>query len=209
MAGFGVAAAFGMAGFGGCVDAAGASRVDTRPAPMTADDGAHEPNAYFRNRYRIESARLRGYDYTAAGMYHIVVCTARRVRWFGEVEGRAVVLSPAGRILRDELARTPAVRHCVDIDAWVIMPDHLHVILALSGQAPAVPRDGPYMAPGSVGAIINQIKGACTKRIRAAGAGHFAWQPRFFDRIIRSQRQLDNTRRYIAHNPAQWDPMST
>ena len=171
---------------------------------MLIDDGPRNPNAYFRDRYRIESARLPGFDYTSAGMYHIVVCTARRVRWFGEIDGQAVVLSPAGQILRDELARTQVVRSGVEVDAWVIMPDHLHMILALSGEAPAVTREGPHMPAGSVGAIVNQIKGACTKRIRAAGAGRFAWQPRFFDRIIRSELQLDATRRYIAQNPAQW-----
>lgn len=59
-------------------------------------------------------------------------------------------------------------------------------------------------AANTLGSIIGQFKGACTKRIWAAGFTEFAWQPRFFDRIIRSEEALHKVRCYIASNPANW-----
>jgi REP element-mobilizing transposase RayT len=57
---------------------------------------------------------------------------------------------------------------------------------------------------GSLGSIVNQFKGACTRRIRKAGHLHFAWQPRFYDHIIRTQASLQRIRTYIDQNPARW-----
>jgi REP element-mobilizing transposase RayT len=138
-------------------------------------------------------------------MYHITACTAGREPCLGEVVQDAVVLSQAGLVVRDELLRTPVVRTHADIDAWVIMPDHFHVILVLDGEGSddgADERPGPRLAAGSVGSIVNHIKGVSTRKIRALGYRDFRWQSRFHDRIIRSESQLEATRRYIMANPA-------
>ena len=57
----------------------------------------------------------------------------------------------------------------------------------------------------SPGAIVGQFKAACTRRIWAAGHSRFAWQTRFFDRLIRTPGELDKIRAYIRHNPLVWD----
>jgi REP element-mobilizing transposase RayT len=132
-------------------------------------------------------------------------------------------LSEIGRIVADEWERTPHVRPYVALDAWVIMPDHLHGIVRIvpDGRAHSSVhcpdgvdpqqdlRASGYSGPdrlhsGSLGAMIGQFKGASTKRIRAAGHRGFAWQTRFYDRIIRNQAALDIVRRYIANNPIYW-----
>lgn len=60
------------------------------------------------------------------------------------------------------------------------------------------------LQPGSSGAIVGQFKSVCTKQIRAVGDVDFAWQARFYDRIIRDGVALERVRRYIAGNPAHW-----
>jgi len=61
------------------------------------------------------------------------------------------------------------------------------------------------LKPNSLGAIMGQFKAACTRRIWAAGFHDFAWQPRFFDRVIRNQDELEKVREYIRLNPLMWD----
>ncbi len=121
-------------------------------------------------------------------------------------------LSKAGRIAAEELRQTEEVRANVDLDRWwTIMPNHLHAIVVIEETARrAVSTGSETKAPstlqtGSLGAIIGQFKSICTKRIRAEGFHDFAWQPRFYDRVIRSERELHNIRQYISDNPAKWD----
>ena len=61
------------------------------------------------------------------------------------------------------------------------------------------------LKPSSLGSIMGQFKSACTRRIWAAGFHDFAWHPRFFDRVIRNQDELEKLRDYIRHNPLMWD----
>jgi hypothetical protein len=56
----------------------------------------------------------------------------------------------------------------------------------------------------SLGSIIGQFKGKCTKRIRSAGYDSFAWQPSYYDHIIRTNGELKKIRVYIAGNPVNW-----
>lgn len=226
----------------------------------------------YKDRFRVESARLPGWAYTAPGVYFITICMRDR-RWsLGRVAAGVVRLSPAGRIVDDEWHRTAVVRAKVSLDAWVVMPNHVHgiVIIRAGGATPndargdggaaddrgvpghravpnvETPRRGvstnadartspsapaPYpdapagapasnanasnntapapspsrLHPGSLGAIIGQYKSVCTKRIRAAEIVEFAWQARFYDRILRDRHALRNVRRYIAMNPARWE----
>jgi REP element-mobilizing transposase RayT len=103
------------------------------------------------------------------------------------------------------------------LDAFVVMPDHVHGIIVLNASHSVV--ETPHWgvstkyttkspskkwASGSLGVIINQFKMTCTKRIRNAGSPEFQWQPRYHDRIIRSSRGLNAIRKYICANPEHW-----
>jgi putative transposase len=173
--------------------------------------------AKFRDRCRIESTRLPGWDYAQAGWYFVTLCTKDRAPFFGQVHGDDMLLSPIGEIVVEEWQRTPDIRANVTLDEWVIMPNHVHGILVIENLphdaetiGPETPngktRRGPAarLQPGSLGAIIGQIKSVSTKRIRAAGFTHFAWQARYYDHIIRNQESLESIRHYIATNPAKW-----
>jgi REP-associated tyrosine transposase len=60
-------------------------------------------------------------------------------------------------------------------------------------------------APRPLGTIIGQFKGACTHRIWASDRRDFAWQPRFWDHVIRDEESLQRLRKYILENPLRWE----
>jgi REP element-mobilizing transposase RayT len=137
------------------------------------------------------------------------------------VVGTDVELSPIGQIIAQEWQKTEQIRANVKMDEWVIMPNHLHGIVVIEARPGApfqppdigrdvpaerlhLPSERPSLKANSLGAIIGQIKSVCTKQILAAGFHDFAWQPRFYDHIIRDETALQNIRRYIVNNPAKW-----
>jgi putative transposase len=168
----------------------------------------------YRDRYRIESARLKGWDYASAGCHFVTICTGKRKCFFGEVVAGEIRLSMAGEITAEEWQRTEQVRSNVVLDRWVVMPNHLHGIIVIrnpvetprrgvstrASSAPASP-----LRPDSLGSIIGQFKSVCTKRIRAAGVRDFCWQTRFYDRIVRNEGALSKVRQCIDQNPVRWD----
>ena len=95
------------------------------------------------DRHR-RSIRLRGWDYTAAAAYFVTIVTHERDMLFGEIVGGDVVLSMFGHIAAEEWARTAAVRVNVELDEFVVMPNHIHGIIWITGQVGdvALPADG-------------------------------------------------------------------
>ena len=172
----------------------------------------------FKNKYRIKSDRLQGWDYGTPGYYFVTICTQNRMRWFGEVTGDKIVLSAVGEIAMQELEKTPQIRTNVSLEAWVVMPNHIHAILVIleepgeRAETPCTSVETPRRGvstiknwrPGTLGAIINQYKSMCTKRIRAMGCVDFGWQRRYYDHIIQNEKSLENIRTYILENPAKW-----
>ncbi|MBI2416055.1 MAG: transposase [Candidatus Kerfeldbacteria bacterium] len=175
----------------------------------------------FANRYRIASIRLPYWNYASPGWYFVTLCTRQRHRrYFGNIIDGIVQLSDMGMIVLDEWLRTPIIRSNITLDAWIIMPDHFHGILVIGdhhhipgifhpyGHGVETPRRGVSTThrwqPNTLGSIINQFKSICTKRIRSIGYPQFQWQPRFYERIIRTPRELQMVRRYIWENPEKW-----
>lgn len=159
----------------------------------------------FQGKYRIKSTRLPGWDYGSPGYYFVTICTRDRIPFFGDVTAGKMRLSPIGEIAAEEWAKTGEIRPNVVIDEWVVMPNHMHGIIVIVDTPRRGPSTGnPHWKPNTLGAIINQYKSKCTKRIRAAGYVDFGWQRRFYDHIIRDERALHGIRRYIADNPRKW-----
>lgn len=174
---------------------------------------------FFRDRYRVETARLSGKDYAEPGMYFVTMCTQGREYWFGEVRNERMVLNGVGMIVVEELMNVEALRKNVRIDSWIVMPNHVHAIVeivccegmgiietaqsAVSTEV-AILIALPRLKSNSLGAIIGSWKAGCSKRIRAMGFKNFQWQERFHDRILRTEKAIENTRSYIAMNPMRW-----
>ena len=158
---------------------------------------------------RRRSIRLRGYDYARPGSYFVTVCTHRRESLFGEVIDGQMRRNALGDIVHAEWYATERVRPEVRLDAFVVMPNPLHGILeiidvgARRRLAPTRPR-GP--APGSIGAIVGQIKSLTHKAInRARGTpGMPVWQRNYYEHVIDNDRELERIREYICNNPLRW-----
>jgi putative transposase len=157
--------------------------------------------SYDPDRHHRRSIQLQGYDYAQAGAYFITLCTQGRARLFGRVTRGVVELSDIGRIVAEEWERTPVVRPNVELDAYVVMPDHMHGILVITyhdGGAARAEAGSPLRSPTrTVGAIVRGFKGAVVRR-----AGTPLWQRNYHEHIIRDAAALDRIRCYIAANPA-------
>lgn len=89
---------------------------------------------YNPEKHHRRSIRLRGYDYSQPGAYFITICTKNRVCLFGDVVDGKMVMSPLGKIVADEWIKTGEIRHNVDLDEWVVMPNHFHGILIINNR---------------------------------------------------------------------------
>lgn len=184
--------------------------------------------ALFRNKYRVESTRYRGYDYSSPGKYFITICTKNRIRYFGNVENGKMILSDMGKITEKFWREIPGHFPNIKLDEFIIMPDHIHGILIInrdySVQAlklgastanlgasidstniilPGKLLKTPNLGASTIGLIINQFKRICTITIKTRGFD-FAWQPQYYDHIIRSRIELYRIRKYIRENPEKW-----
>jgi putative transposase len=169
------------------------------------------------------STRLRGFDYLACYAYFVTVCLTDRLCVFGSISNDQVSFSRRGQIARDCWLDIPNHHPHVELDVFVVMPNHIHGILRFEGDAPglspvvATPASRSTRtvenmpiptgaAAGSLGAVIGSYKSAVTRTINRhrPGAGTDMWQRNFYDHIIRTDRALDSIRDYIVTNPLRW-----
>jgi putative transposase len=152
--------------------------------------------------------RLRDYDYRTPGRYFVTAVTVGRKMMFGRVVGGEMRLGEMGRIVDEEWRRTAEVRPDVEIDALVVMPNHVHAIVAIAGapRPETVDGDRPAVRPGSLGAIVRAAKSASSRRINELRGtpGAPVWQRGFWDRIIRNDEANRRIRAYIRDNPRRW-----
>jgi putative transposase len=173
----------------------------------------------FRNRYRVSTTRLWGYDYTTNGAYFITICTKKKIPFFGVINDGKMTLSKTGIIVNNFWLEIQTHFPSTYIDEFIIMPDHLHGIIIKSkfgnksnllsvetpnlGVSIQVKSGNPYWKSNSIGSIVNQFKRICTIKAKSLGF-ELLWQPRFYDHIIRSENELDRIRDYIVSNPENW-----
>jgi putative transposase len=167
----------------------------------------------FRNRYRVESARLADWDDSRCGWYFVTVCTKDKKCLLGQVSDGRVVLSQGGLIAEDELRSIPGHYSNVMIDRFVIMPNHVHTIVVIEGEhqySPDETRQAASLRPAhkplakSLAAIVGSYKSGVSRRCRLCGIADFAWQSRFHDHILRSNAAVNAVRDYIDKNPENW-----
>lgn len=153
------------------------------------------------------SIRLRGYDYTQAGSYFVTIVAQERRRLFGEVADGIMHLSDVGRMVRGVWEAMPSHYPGVDVDAFVVMPDHIHGIVVLATAA-----SGRQL---SLADVVHRFKSLTTRRYfdGVAAASWPAcpgrlWHWNYYERVVRDDRALQRIRAYIADNPIRWSPRS-
>src|SRR5438034_6802350 len=102
--------------------------------------------ALYQDKYRIESARLRDWDYRARGWYFVTICAANHACIFGDVVDGEMRLSQFGRIAESDLQTLHQHYDNAHIDEHIVMPNHIHAIVMIDGEhcfAPSVNMSPP------------------------------------------------------------------
>jgi REP element-mobilizing transposase RayT len=167
--------------------------------------------SYAAPRRHRRSIRLNGYDYVQTGAYFVTLCTHDRLLFFENATTR--------KIAEECWLEIPEHFPAVELDEWVVMPNHLHGIIVRDNDtvrrgvqlnAPTTASRDPQnpfsiMSPrrNTFGLIIRTYKAAVTTQCRRANLD-FGWQRNYYEHVIRDEVDLARIRQYIANNPAQW-----
>lgn len=178
--------------------------------------------------HRRRSIRLKGYDYSQAGAYFVSICAHNRSCLFGEIANGQKVLNDAGRMVEFVWGELPVRFDHIELDEFVVMPNHIHCIFVLCRRGePCVRPDssGPHNSqsgehkvhpygtlPDTVGRIVQAFKSVTTHEyingVKQHGWPPFTgklWQRNYYERIIRNENELNRIREYMINNPKQWE----
>lgn len=112
--------------------------------------------------------RYENFDYSDTGYYFVMICTKNRIPFLSKIENENVILSQYGQILEKIILETPKIRKEIEIDEYVIVPNHLHIIIIVN----PVENAGPYslqqndVTKNKLSNTIQRIKSETTRQIR-------------------------------------------
>ena len=169
-----------------------------------------------------QSSQIKWFDAKNAGRYAVTICTHHHEHVFGEVRMHHMYFNQVGRLVRKLWYSLPERFPGVCLDAFVLMPNHLHGIIVLPSPSLSLknmperfqpsmralmldqhPELQGYVLP-SLGAIIREFKGAATYQIHQSEVA-FRWQERYWKRYLFTKEELQRARRYIFENPQNWE----
>ena len=159
----------------------------------------------YKDKYRTTSARLNGWDYGSNGLYFITICTKDKVNYFGEIdETLHHHKTEIEEVANNYWLQIPTHFPFVDLDEFVIMPDHMHGILFINNNS----KEGWQLntfgkQTQNLASIIRGYK-ASVKRYANLNKIDFEWQSGYYDRVVRNDKELLNIRQYIYDNPEKW-----
>ena len=133
--------------------------------------------------------RLKGYDYSNPGGYFLTICTKKRFNLFGDVVNSEMILNNYGNIAHKMWSGLTKVFRNIVLDQFIIMPNHVHVLIATNAQF-------------ELGRIVRSWKAYSAAKINALlGRRGRLWAADYFDRYVRDQAHFETTKRYIEMNP--------
>lgn len=144
--------------------------------------------------------RMKGYDYSLAGAYFITVCTHQRQMLFGYAEDGFMHVNRFGKIVKRCWRDLPNHYKHIELDAFMVMPDHVHGIIVIKDRVMDGVRHG-------LPEIVRAFKSFSARRINNARkiAGVHVWQRSYYEHIIRDERAWQRIREYILTNPQNWN----
>ena len=171
--------------------------------------------------HKRRSIRLRGYDYSQVGGYFVTICSWQKECLFGDVIKEENKLNELGIIVKECFENIPNRFRNTEVDRFVIMPNHIHVIIIISksvgksnvGAIHELPlqhepsiqyrkQRRQMLLPKIMGWLkMNSAK--AINQIRDT-SGRSVWQRNYYERIIRNEKELNRIREYIWNNPLQW-----
>ena len=174
--------------------------------------------------YNRKALRLKDFDYNSAGAYFITICTLNKKCILSRIVGTGVLdcpenktgvldcpeiqLTKYGEIAQKYIQQLNDFYSHISIDGYVIMPNHIHILLSIDKDADTQPLvNGQSGTPvptskanSELSRFISTFKRFCNKEY-----GENIWQSRFYDRVIRNQADFDLHLNYIFENPFKWD----
>jgi putative transposase len=166
-------------------------------------------------RANRHSIRMKDYDYSQPGAYFVTICTQGRACLFGQVENDDIILNNAGWLVKSLWEEIPIFYPGADLGAYIVMPNHIHGIIFISGTSVhhSTSQERITSPSPTLGLIdvIHRFK-SLTTRSYANGVKHMRWpaftgrlwQRNYFEHVIRSQGELHRIQAYIHNNPARW-----
>ncbi len=148
-----------------------------------------------------KSIRLRDYDYGQTGAYFITICTQNRECLFGEIIDDDMQLNDAGRIVKTIWQEIPIHYPQVELDEFVIMPNHFHAIFYIRP-----PEQGAASSAPTVGQIMRRFKSMSAIAVNKSlpRSSQPLWQRNYWERVVRDEKELHGLQEYILNNPRQW-----
>lgn len=145
--------------------------------------------------------RLCEYDYSTNGAYFITICTQDRRKILSAIVGDgSPVPKPCGIIAEKLIAEIPEKYPTVSVDNFVIMPDHIHMLLRFDCNS------GTGDPPPTLGNVIGWYKYQVTKQVnlQSNNKSERVFQRSYYDHVIRNQQDYDEIWQYIENNPRKW-----
>lgn len=176
----------------------------------------------YQDRYRVNSVRRKDRDYSSWD-YFVTICVKDFICCFGEVIDGEMRLNQIWNIVHQEILDTIRIRKNVSIDAFIVMPNHVHMIIRIMDFPKWIGRDALHASPNNkwatcnvalpndgknvfwpqknnLASIVRGLKSSITSKIKKI-LPEFAWQSSFYEHIIRSNINFQNVRQYIENNP--------
>lgn len=157
------------------------------------------------------SIRLANYDYSQNDAYFITICSYQQKCIFGEIVNDDMQLNDYGKAVQQEWLRTEMLRPSIELDAFVVMPNHFHGIFLIhndiaGSRHSAIRERFGKPVTGSVPTIVRAFKSAVTRRVneRLGMQNVSIWQRNYYEHIIRNEGSLSKLREYIDNNPINW-----
>ena len=153
--------------------------------------------------YDRRSTRLKDYDYSTPGAYFLTICVENRkcilsrIVGTGVLDGPKIDLLPYGMIAAKYINQLNDFYEGLSVDSYVIMPNHIHILLSVSEGPSGTPV--PTVQNSVVSRFVSTFKRFCNKEY-----GKNIWQARSYDHIIRDQADFDKHLQYIYENPFGW-----
>ena len=160
------------------------------------------------------------YDYNTPGYYFITICTKNKSMILGRIVGRSLPDAPHniatcssehpeaapyihyssfGKIVNQQLSEMGTFYSDILLDKYVIMPNHIHLLLHIPGNLPS-DHTNPLRKNALISSYVGTFKRFCNKKI-----GHNIWQTSFHDHVIRGEADYQKIWMYIETNPARWE----
>jgi REP element-mobilizing transposase RayT len=133
--------------------------------------------------------RMKHYDYATPGYYFVTICTHDKMCLFGKPQQ----LNSIGQKAKDALEEIPVHFLGVSIDKYVVMPNHIHAIIILTGHTV------------DLSTIVGSYKAFVSKEVHKSFPDITVWQASFHDHVIRDQKGYEHIWTYIDTNPQQWE----